>query len=101
MYINFSKFRCSHNPSEPCYYNSSILIGPYTEKCQQLVSEMLEKNALIKLKSNSLEEIYQVIKQMITDDHLRKDLTESASLLTKEWSSRRKKIANKITGLFL
>ncbi len=90
-----------HNPSEPCYYNSSILIGPYTEKCQKLVSEMLEKNALIKLKSNSLEEIYQVIKQIITDDHLRKDLTESASLLTKEWSDRRKKIANQITGLFL
>jgi len=56
---------------------------------------------LIKLKSNSLEEIYQVIKQIITDDDLRKELTESASLLTKEWSSRRKKIANQITGLFL
>ena len=90
-----------HNPSEPCYYNSSILIGPYTEKCQKLVSEMLKNNALIKLKTNSLEEIYEVIKQIITDYQLRKDLTKSASLLTKEWSNRRKKIANQVTGLFL
>ena len=90
-----------HNPSEPCYYNSSILIGPYTEKCHKLVSEMLESNALIKLKTNSLEEIYEVMRRIITDYQLRKDLTESASLLTKEWSNRRKKIANKITGLFL
>ena len=90
-----------HNPSEPCYYNSSILIGPYTEKCNKLVSEMLESNALIKLKTNSLEEIYEVIKQIITDYQLRKELVESASLLTKEWSNRRRKIASKIIGLFL
>ena len=90
-----------HNPSEPCYYNSAILIGPYTEKCQKLVSEMIGNNALIKLKTNSLEEIYEVMKRLITNFQLRKDLTVSASLLTKEWNNRRKKIANQITGLLL
>ena len=62
---------------------------------------MIGNNALIKLKTNSLEEIYEVMKRLITNFQLRKDLTVSASLLTKEWNNRRKKIANQITGLLL
>ena len=33
-----------HNPSEPCHYETKIIMGPHSEKCQEVVKEMKDNN---------------------------------------------------------
>ena len=88
-----------HNPSEACYYNSKIITGPHTEKCQEIVDQMKSFNALVQLKSSSLYELSDTIKKMLVRSNSKKDLKNATSLMTNAWKNERTNVALKIINL--
>ena len=88
-----------HNPSEACHYNSRIIIGPHTEKCQEIVDQMKSFNALVQLKSSSLDELSDTIKKMLISSNFKRDLKNATSLMTNAWKDERTNVALKIINL--
>ena len=89
-----------HNPSEACHYNTSIIIGPHTEKCQNIVNQMKKEKAIIQLNSNSVDELTETFKMILSNNHFKNDFKNASFLLTKEWTKERNRVANNIVENF-
>ena len=89
-----------HNPSEPCHYKTKIIMGPHSEKCQDIVREMKDSNALIQLNSNSEDEIINSIEKIIMNKNFSKSLSIAGSKLAKSWLKIKTNIAHKILKKF-
>ena len=89
-----------HNPSEPCHYKTKIIMGPHSEKCQDIVREMKLSNALIQLNSNSEDEIINSIEKIIINKDFSKSLSIAGSKLAKSWLKIKTNIAYKILKKF-
>jgi len=89
-----------HNPSEPCHYKTKIIMGPHSEKCQDIVREMKDSNALIQLNSNSEDEIINSIEKIIINENFSKSLSIAGSKLAKSWLKIKTNIAYKILKKF-
>ena len=89
-----------HNPSEPCHYKTKIIMGPHSEKCQDIVREMKDSNALIQLNSNSEDEIINSIEKIIINKDFSKSLSIAGSKLAKSWLKIKTNIAYKILKKF-
>ena len=75
-------------------------MGPHSEKCQDVVSEMKDNNALIQLNSNSEDEIINSIEKIIINENFSKSLSSAGSKLAKGWLKIKTNIAHKILKKF-
>ena len=89
-----------HNPSEACHYNTSIVIGPHTEKCQKVVDQMKNEQAIIQLNSNSIDELTEIFEKILSNNDFKNDFKNASFLLTKEWTNERNKLAQNVVKNF-
>jgi hypothetical protein len=60
---------------------------------------MKSYNALVQLKSSSLNELSNTIKKMLVDNDIKRDLKNATSLMTNAWKDERTNVALKIINL--
>lgn len=68
-----------HNPLEPAAFGKAILFGPYMDDFTEISSDLLEKNAAIVCHDE--EDIFDVLKHLLTNAELRKEMGERAQSL--------------------
>ncbi len=68
-----------HNPLEPAAFGKPILFGPYMDDFTEIASDLLEKNAAIVCHDE--DDIFAILKQLLVDGPLRKELGEKAQKL--------------------
>ena len=56
-------------------------------------------NALVQLKSSSLDELSDTIKKMLVSSNFKRDLKNATSLMTNAWKDERTNVALKIINL--
>ena len=68
-----------HNPLEPAAFGKPILFGPYMDDFTEISADLLEKNAAIVCHDE--DEIFEILKQLLMDTQLRKQMGEKAQAL--------------------
>jgi len=68
-----------HNPLEPAAFGKPILFGPYMDDFTEISADLLEKNAAIVCHDE--DEIFEILKQLLVDTQLRKQMGEKAQAL--------------------
>ncbi|NOQ91057.1 MAG: 3-deoxy-D-manno-octulosonic acid transferase [Gammaproteobacteria bacterium] len=84
-----------HNILEPASTNSAIITGPYMENFNEELALMLDKEAIIQVRS--IAELKQQLIKLLHDDDYRKTLKNNTAKL----SQNTKKILSDYTGLIL
>ena len=68
-----------HNPLEPAAFGKPIIFGPYMDDFTEISSDLLEKEAAIVCHDE--DEIFDVVKHLLTNAALRKEMGEHAQSL--------------------
>ncbi len=68
-----------HNPLEPAAFGKPVLFGPYMDDFTEISTDLLEKNAAIVCHDE--DDIFEVLKQLLTNSTLRKEMGARAQAL--------------------
>ncbi|UCD65919.1 MAG: 3-deoxy-D-manno-octulosonic acid transferase [Deltaproteobacteria bacterium] len=68
-----------HNPLEPAAFGKPILFGPYMDDFTEISSDLLKKSAAIICHDE--DDIFEILKQLLVDAPLRKEMGEQAQAL--------------------
>ena len=61
---------------------------------------MKKEKAIIQLNSNSVDELTESFKMILSNNHFKNDFKNASFLLTKEWTKERNKVANNVVKNF-